>query len=34
VHNVDSYDLSSFGPDGKPGGGDDIVNWWENAARH
>jgi hypothetical protein len=32
-HNVDSYDLYSFGPDGKMGGGDDIVNWEENTAR-
>ena len=23
------YDLSSYGPDGKQGGGDDIVNWSE-----
>jgi general secretion pathway protein G len=26
-HNVDSYDLSSLGPDGKPGTADDITNW-------
>lgn len=26
-HNVNGYDLSSFGPDGRPGGDDDIVNW-------
>ncbi|MFA5646287.1 MAG: type II secretion system major pseudopilin GspG [Candidatus Ratteibacteria bacterium] len=26
-HNTNSYDLSSFGPDGKEGGGDDIDNW-------
>jgi general secretion pathway protein G len=26
-HNENSYDLSSFGPDGKQGGGDDITNW-------
>ena len=26
-HNPNSYDLSSNGPDGKPGGGDDITNW-------
>jgi len=26
-HNTNSYDLSSNGPDGKPGGGDDITNW-------
>jgi general secretion pathway protein G len=29
THNKDSYDLSSLGPDGKLGGGDDIVNWEE-----
>jgi general secretion pathway protein G len=28
-HNTDSYDLYSFGPDGKEGGGDDIDNWSE-----
>lgn len=28
-HNVDGYDLSSLGPDGKDGGGDDITNWNE-----
>lgn len=26
-HNTNSYDVSSNGPDGKPGGGDDITNW-------
>lgn len=26
-HNVDGYDLYSFGPDGQNGGGDDIDNW-------
>jgi general secretion pathway protein G len=26
LHNND-YDLYSFGPDGRPGGGDDIDNW-------
>ena len=26
-HNTDGYDLSSFGPDGQEGGGDDIDNW-------
>jgi general secretion pathway protein G len=31
VHNTDSYDVCSFGPDGKPGGGDDIVNWEETS---
>lgn len=28
-HNADGYDLSSWGPDGKDGGGDDISNWTE-----
>jgi general secretion pathway protein G len=27
THNANSYDLYSFGPDGKSGGGDDITNW-------
>ncbi len=27
AHNADGYDLSSFGPDGKEGGGDDVDNW-------
>ena len=26
-HNANGYDLSSFGPDGRAGGEDDIVNW-------
>jgi general secretion pathway protein G len=26
-HNAEGYDLSSFGPDGQSGGGDDIDNW-------
>lgn len=26
-HNPRSYDLSSLGPDGREGGGDDITNW-------
>jgi general secretion pathway protein G len=30
TRNADSYDLWSFGPDGKDGGGDDITNWKEN----
>jgi general secretion pathway protein G len=30
THNRDSYDLWSSGPDGKPGGGDDIANWEED----
>jgi len=28
-HNTDGYDLHSFGPDEKDGGGDDIDNWSE-----
>jgi len=28
-HNTSTYDLYSFGPDGKEGGGDDIDNWSE-----
>ena len=27
--NESGYDLHSFGPDGKDGGGDDITNWSE-----
>jgi len=26
-HNVNGYDLYSYGPDGQDGGGDDIDNW-------
>ena len=26
-HNVDGYDLYSWGPNGQEGGGDDIDNW-------
>lgn len=26
-HNVESYDLYSFGPDRQEGGGDDVNNW-------
>jgi general secretion pathway protein G len=26
-HNVNGYDLHSYGPDGQDGGGDDIDNW-------
>ena len=29
VNNSDSYDIESYGPDGKDGGGDDIENWGE-----
>ena len=28
-YNENSYDLYSYGPDGKQGGNDDIVNWTE-----
>ena len=28
-HNVSSYDLYSFGPDGQEGGADDVDNWSE-----
>jgi general secretion pathway protein G len=28
-YNEEGYDLYSFGPDRKQGGGDDIVNWTE-----
>ncbi len=27
VHNPDGFDLSSMGPDGREGGGDDMDNW-------
>jgi general secretion pathway protein G len=30
THNPNSYDLWSFGPDGKPRGGDDVGNWEED----
>ncbi|MEM7681301.1 MAG: type II secretion system major pseudopilin GspG [Planctomycetota bacterium] len=30
TQNTDGFDLFSFGPDGKQGGGDDIANWSEN----
>ena len=26
-HNTNGYDLHSYGPDGRDGGGDDIDNW-------
>jgi len=29
-HNEDGYDLYSYGPDGKDGTDDDIVNWSED----
>ncbi len=29
IHNKEDYDLSSFGPDGVEGGGDDVSNWQE-----
>jgi len=31
VHNQEDYDLYSYGSDGVEGGGDDIVNWEEEA---
>lgn len=31
IHNADDYDLSSFGPDGVEGNGNDITNWEEEA---
>jgi general secretion pathway protein G len=27
AHNVHSYDIHSFGPNGTEGGGDDVTNW-------
>jgi general secretion pathway protein G len=30
THNVEDYDLYSYGPDGVEGGGDDITNWEES----
>ncbi len=30
VHNSDSYDFESYGPDGKDGGSDDIENWGDD----
>jgi len=27
AHNPEGYDLESYGPDGRDGGGDDIENW-------
>jgi general secretion pathway protein G len=32
-HNVDSYDLYSYGPDQKMAGGDDITNWEDDASK-
>jgi general secretion pathway protein G len=29
-HNVNGYDITSMGPDGREGGGDDITNWQQN----
>lgn len=31
VHNQEDYDLYSYGPDGVEGGGDDVINWEEQA---
>jgi general secretion pathway protein G len=33
VRNPNSYDISSNGPDGKPGGGDDITNWQASGSK-
>ncbi len=30
VHNIEDYDLFSFGSDGVEGGGDDVTNWEES----
>lgn len=30
THNNNDYDLYSYGPDGKQGGDDDIMNWSED----
>ena len=30
THNTKGYDLHSYGPDGKDGGDDDIINWSED----
>jgi len=30
IHNLEDYDLYSYGPDGVEGGGDDITNWEES----
>ena len=30
AHNTSGYDLHSYGPDGKDGGDDDIINWSED----
>jgi len=27
MHNIEDYDIYTFGPDGVQGGGDDIANW-------
>ena len=32
VHNLEDYDLYSYGQDGVEGGGDDVVNWEEELA--
>lgn len=29
LHNIEDYDLYSYGPDGVEGGGDDVTNWEE-----
>lgn len=30
THNTEGFDLSSYGPDGRAGGSDDIANWTIN----
>ena len=30
AHNTNGYDLHSYGPDGRDGGDDDIINWSED----
>lgn len=33
VHNIEDYDLASWGKDGIEGGGDDVVNWEEETSQ-
>ncbi|MBM3251334.1 MAG: type II secretion system protein GspG [Candidatus Omnitrophica bacterium] len=30
IHNLEDYDLYSYGPDAVEGGGDDVTNWEES----
>jgi general secretion pathway protein G len=32
-HNLNSYDITSMGPDGREGGDDDISNWQQTAPK-